>query len=243
MSVAANYERKDIINTLIITTNGRSISLVSGSAPTSNSRGYDRCMFIVGEEWQGLTKSAVFWQDKSSRYEMLLDDADSCDIPWEAQTRDGYLFVGLIGRKDGVTLASKIMAVPVFEGAQDGSEEHLPSADIISEMMARMNACVESCNEASESAAALAASMPYINSDGYWMVYDSASKEYVNSEVSALGQTAGGDMLASTYDKTGNGIVDNSEKLGGVASDSYATKDYVAQQIDTQITSALEGSY
>lgn len=36
--------------------------------------------------------------------------------------------------------------------------------------------------------------------------------------------TGAGDMLMATYDTDGNGIVDDSEKLGGVAADQYALK-------------------
>ena len=36
--------------------------------------------------------------------------------------------------------------------------------------------------------------------------------------------TGAGDMLMATYDTNGNGIVDDSEKLGGVAADQYALK-------------------
>ena len=46
--------------------------------------------------------------------------------------------------------------------------------------------------------------------------------EYITAD--ALSGLGGGDMLKATYDKNGNGIVDNAEKLGGVAASEYAKK-------------------
>lgn len=80
-------------------------------------------MFMLGREWQGFTKTAVFWQSSDERYEVLLDEADSCDIPWEVQRKDGFMFIGLLGRSENVTLASKVLIVPVNEGTQAGTSE------------------------------------------------------------------------------------------------------------------------
>lgn len=48
---------------------------------------------------------------------------------------------------------------------------------------------------------------------------DAASTAFVQSLVAALGA---GDMLRSTYDTTNNGIVDNSERLGGALATAFA---------------------
>lgn len=41
---------------------------------------------------------------------------------------------------------------------------------------------------------------------------DAATKKYVDD---AVGNAGGGDMMKSTYDKNGDGVVDNAEKVGG----------------------------
>lgn len=46
--------------------------------------------------------------------------------------------------------------------------------------------------------------------------------EYITAE--ALSGLGGGDMLKATYDKDDNGVVDDAEKLGGVAASEYAKK-------------------
>ena len=46
--------------------------------------------------------------------------------------------------------------------------------------------------------------------------------QYITAE--ALSGLGGGDMLKATYDKDDNGVVDDAEKLGGVAASEYAKK-------------------
>ena len=46
--------------------------------------------------------------------------------------------------------------------------------------------------------------------------------EYITAD--ALSGLGGGDMLKATYDKDGDGVVDDAEKLGGVAASEYAKK-------------------
>ena len=51
--------------------------------------------------------------------------------------------------------------------------------------------------------------------------------------------TGAGDMLMATYDTDGNGIVDDSDKLGGVPADQYALKTDIPE-IPTYTMSATD---
>ena len=207
--------------------------------PTSSSKNYDRCMFVFGEEWQGFVKTAVFWQKKNARYEMLLDDADSCNIPWEAQAQDGFMFVGIIGRKDDTVLASKILVVPVNEGTSTGNANHDATQSIYDQMIQNIESYLARAEEAAERAETAAANHPYIGANGNWCIWDSELNAYVDSGVSS----SGGDMLTSVYDTNGDGVVDNASSLGGIAASSFATQTYVQLYVSRQVTGALEGSY
>lgn len=113
---------KIINNTLIIKIEGRNICMAAGGLPTSGSKGCDSCMFLfTDDEWDGLTKSVVFWQDKQTRYEIPLGENDVCDIPAEALEQDGFLFLGLIGRGEGVLQNSKVLLVPLCDGTRAGN--------------------------------------------------------------------------------------------------------------------------
>lgn len=54
--------------------------------------------------------------------------------------------------------------------------------------------------------------------------------EYITAD--ALSGLGGGDMLKATYDKDDNGVVDDSEKLGGVAASEYAKKTDIPTETD-----------
>ncbi len=73
---------------------------------------------------------------------------------------------------------------------------------------------------------------PYIGENGNWYVYDVANHEYIDTGDQAQGPQgpAGegdGDMKKNVYDTNNNGIVDNSEKLGGQLPSYYAVKSEV----------------
>ena len=65
--------------------------------------------------------------------------------------------------------------------------------------------------------------------------YQPATKKYVDDNISAAG---GGDMLKSVYDMDGDGIVDDSEKLGGQLPSYYATATAVNAKAPTSHASS-----
>ena len=113
---------KIIENTLVIRVEGRNINMIAGGLPTSGSRGCDTCMFLFeGDDWDGLEKSVVFWQEKDKRYEKPMGPADTCAVPYEALELDGFLFLGLIGRSGEVIQNSKVLLVPLCDGTRAGN--------------------------------------------------------------------------------------------------------------------------
>lgn len=60
-----------------------------------------------------------------------------------------------------------------------------------------------------------------------------ALKELIEEVRGEIAQAGGGDMLASTYDKDANGIVDNAEKLGGHDASYFATASDLNDKLDT----------
>lgn len=243
------------INTLVIKLDARNISLAGGALPTSHSQNYDRCMFMFSPEWNSYTKTAVFWQDKDVRYEMTLDDADSCDVPNEVQQQSGFMFIGVIGRSGNVILASKILVVPVNDGTDGGNANTEITQSLYDQILSGFDSYVTQARSAASEAAAAAeyvknavVNTPYIGADLCWYIWDSALGEYISTGVHAKGEKGDdgigtGDMERSVYDIDGDGVVDNACSLGGISSESYATKEYVLAAIEESVGSALEGSY
>ncbi len=252
-----------IINTLVISLDARNITFSGGALPTSHSRYYDRCLFMFSPEWSGYTKTAVFWQEKDLRYEMILDETDSCIVPPEVQRESGFIFVGVIGRSGGTVMASKMLVVPISEGIEEGNANTQVTPTIYDQMLISFEAYVSAAIAAAERAQTASIRTPYIGANKNWFVWDYNLNSYVDSGVSAKGEkgengkdgedgkdgkdgkdgVSSGDMLRSMYDADGNGIVDNASALGGVSAASYATKSYVQSAIEEAIGLALEGSY
>lgn len=252
---------------MVIKVDNRNISLLGGGLPTSGSKCYDRCLFIFGEGWTGLTKTAVFWQNKDERYEMLLDEADSCDVPWEAQQTDGFMFVGVIGRNFDTVLPSKILICPVSEGTKAGSAEHQATQSLYEQMVysfahslseaqtltakaeqeasrsehGAIRAELEASRASQEAdrAEQVAVSTPYIGENGNWFIWNSEANAYVDSGASSLGKESKGDMQTSVYDADGDGTVDNCASLGGIPASSYATTNYVASYVASYVSGAI----
>ena len=110
-----------INNTLTIRVEGRELILAAGELPTSGSRGCDVCTFLFqGDDWDGLEKSVVFWQNDSARYELPMGRCDTCGLPYEAIAEDGCLFIGLIGRCGDILQNSKPLCLPLVEGTRTG---------------------------------------------------------------------------------------------------------------------------
>lgn len=58
-------------------------------------------------------------------------------------------------------------------------------------------------------------------------------KDRIEEVNSAIGQAGGGDMMAATYDKDSNGIVDNAEKLDGHSASYFAAATDLNNKLDT----------
>lgn len=117
---------KIINNTIVIRVEGRDICVAAGELPTSGSRGCDSVMFLFsGDDWDGLEKSVVFWQNENERYELPMGKCDTCEVPYEALREDGYLNLGLIGRSGDVIQNSKVFVIPLCNGTRAGNAERV----------------------------------------------------------------------------------------------------------------------
>lgn len=253
------------INTLVIKLDSRNIALSGGALPTSNSQNYDRCMFMFSPEWEGYTKTAVFWQDKEIRYEMALDDVDSCSVPNEVQRSSGFIFIGVIGRSGNVIMASKILVVPINDGTEGGNANTTITQSLYDQMIVSFDTYASqirasayqadlSASEASlaaETAKNASVNVPYIGDDLYWYVWSAESNQYVNSGVSAKGEKGdkGDDGKDGADGKDGIGSGDMNTSVydtngDGIVDNSSALGGISAQSYATKeyVLSAIEES-
>lgn len=94
-------------------------------APILASGGVNEAAVIFDfcEKWDGFNKTAVFYVDEETPYHSILDDKDTCIIPWEVYAEQGYFFFGVFGNKEETRRTSKTLRYKVVKG--------LPSVDMM----------------------------------------------------------------------------------------------------------------
>lgn len=101
--------------------------------------------FVFNDDWQGMTKFATFRVKGKPIIEVLLDDTNICDIPWECMAEPGGLIqVGAYGIRIGedkhVRLPTTwINLKDVSEGVLFGTEGREPTPDIYEQFVDALN--------------------------------------------------------------------------------------------------------
>lgn len=107
----------------------------------SGSQDYLTASFVFDSDWDGLVKTAVFYQVKTTTYPVLLDTEDSCKIPAEAMTTTSYLNIGVCGIKGAKVITTNFVYVKLEDGAYGtGITPDPPSPDVYAQMLAIMAA-------------------------------------------------------------------------------------------------------
>lgn len=120
----------------------------------SGDSNYDVCAFFFDEAWEGFTKTAVFYQDKSNVQYAVLDNKDSCTIPAGAMYKKGKMHIGVFGIKNTAVLTSTLDDIEIEEGAISGDNVSTePTDDVFLAIIAQYQRIVELMQEYDETAA------------------------------------------------------------------------------------------
>lgn len=107
---------------------------------TSGSVNVYQVRFEFSDDWQGLTKTAVFQSGDESR-SVLLDNTEECSIPWEVLAAPGgRLLAGVYGTAaDGTIVLPTIWASlgSIFEGTTPGESSQPPTPDLWEQELAK----------------------------------------------------------------------------------------------------------
>lgn len=123
----------------------------------SGDSNFDSCTFAFDSSWDGFTKTAVFYQDKTNVQYAVLSRDDACIIPAAAMARAGRMYMGVFGIKDTAVVTSTLGMIDIREGAVSGGNVSTEPADDvflaiiaqyqrIVEMMARYEKTAEQFN-------------------------------------------------------------------------------------------------
>ena len=110
------------------------------------------------DEWQGITKTAIF-ATAESNYAAVLDESDTCEVPWETLAENGYITVSIFGGSLITVNRAKIYIEPT--GYVDSSEienSQEPTQDIYEQVTHYLDGVREDVHADAEAAAASAAS-------------------------------------------------------------------------------------
>ena len=148
------------------------------SAAISGNVNYYKCEFTFSDEWQGLSKYAVF-SKKDKAYTVEIKDG-CCFIPKEVLQESGNIAIGVFGTNGSETDYLRISTNPVTAlvstGAyKEGDTPEPPTPDLWEEYLNQVANAADNV-------------IPYINkSDNHWYVYDPKAQKYVDSGVNSVG--------------------------------------------------------
>ena len=106
---------------------------------TSGSVNIYTVRFEFSDDWDGLTRTAVFQAGSVSR-SILLDTSGVCTVPWEVLKTPGIsLSAGVYGEKDGDVVLPTIWARLglIMEGAAPGEDAQPPTPDLWEQELAK----------------------------------------------------------------------------------------------------------
>jgi hypothetical protein len=73
--------------------------------------------FNFCEKWAGFIKTAIFYRNEEEAYYAVLDETDTCIVPWEVCYEEGTFYFGVFGEKDGIRRTSNVVRYKVKKGA------------------------------------------------------------------------------------------------------------------------------
>ena len=100
--------------------------------------------FEFCSKWDGLEIMAVFWRDEKDAYHVLLDEANSCQVPPEVTADEGLIHFGVFGvDAAGKQRTSNVLTYRVEKGAiTTGTKPSEPTPDIYQQLLTQYAAIV-----------------------------------------------------------------------------------------------------
>ena len=115
----------------------QALTRLDDNTVVEKSRGYLTARFEFSDDWDGLTKTAIFRHNKGTPWEMLLDAENVCDVPWEA-TLAGEMEVSVFGGDLITTNAEAVIVEP--SGYTKGETPSDPTPDVYTQIIEQVSA-------------------------------------------------------------------------------------------------------
>jgi hypothetical protein len=74
-------------------------------------------IFSFCEKWDGFVKTAIFYRDEENVYYAVLDENDTCVVPWEVCYEEGTFYFSVFGEKADKRRTASVVRYKVKKGA------------------------------------------------------------------------------------------------------------------------------
>ena len=129
------------------------LTLLNREVISSGDINVDSCEFRFDQEWDGYTRTAVFYQDKANVQYAVLDASDACVIPAAAMAKEGNMYMGVFRVKGSKVLTSTMERIYIRQGAISGDAVSTePSDDIFLAIIAQYQRILEMMREYEDTA-------------------------------------------------------------------------------------------
>lgn len=109
----------------------------------ADSVDFCQASFVFDNEWDGYTKTVLFTnRTKKINKSVLLDDTNTCYIPWEIITGLGYMSITIRGDKEDSigTTAQMCCPIPIYKSGADKDVDfnNLPTPDVYNQILQQL---------------------------------------------------------------------------------------------------------
>lgn len=129
-------------------------TLVFENTPVIASGGLEEnfVQFSFCSQWDGFTKTAVFWRSESEVFHNLLDEENSCQVAPEVTASDGIIYFGVFGVDSaGRQRTSEVLTYRIVKGAiTEGTVPSDPTPDIYTQLLTKYQEMVEIAEDTRE---------------------------------------------------------------------------------------------
>lgn len=113
------------------------LTLISPTSIIGTQVNYNSCVFSFNAAWTGFVKTVVFKAGKTI-ITMLLDENNTCVIPWEQTENAGVLYIGVFGTKDNVEIPTNFVTLRILNGSAGDNAPPPPTIDIYMQVMEQL---------------------------------------------------------------------------------------------------------
>lgn len=102
---------------ILVSCNDQLLKITEAPVLASGGLNEVRVVFTFCEKWNGFAKTATFYRDVEEVYYAVLDENDTCVVPWEVCYEDGTFFFSVFGEKGEVRRTASVVRYRVKKGA------------------------------------------------------------------------------------------------------------------------------